>query len=305
MRVVTAGPSWGMGGMSRSVGIVGASGFIGRAVAEEASSKGWRVVGFSRRERAAGGSIAEWRRWSDSVDLSGLDAVVNLAGEPIDRRWTDAVREKLRSSRIGVTETLVEAMAGSAPEVFVNGSAVGIYGDRGDERLTEEAPAGEGFLADLCRDWEAAAERVPAGVRVAKVRTGIVLGAGGAAWAKMERVFRLGMGGRFGDGRQWMPWIHIADLAGGMVHALDTAEVSGAFNGVAPEPQRNADFTRRLAEAMNRPAVFHAPAWALKLGLGEFADALLASQRVVPDVLLKRGYRFRYPELGAALDDLL
>lgn len=287
-----------------SVGVVGASGFIGGEVAARAAERGWRVVGFSRRKRAPKGAIAEWRKWSTSPDLSGLDAVVNLAGEPIDQRWSDAVREKLRTSRVGVTRTLVRSISADGPKVLVNGSAVGIYGDRGDEWLAEDAGAGEGFLAELCRDWEKAAFSAPEGVRVAAVRTGIVLGRGGAAWAKMRRVFGLGLGGRFGDGRQWMPWIHVADLAGGIVHLLD-AEISGPVNGAAPEPERNADFTTKLAAALNRPAVCHAPAWALKLGLGDFAGALLASQRVEPRALVEGGYRFKYPSLERALEDLV
>ncbi|MCH7225858.1 TIGR01777 family oxidoreductase [Haloferula sp. A504] len=289
----------------RTVGIVGASGFIGGEVASAASASGWRVVGFSRRERRAGGAVDEWRRWQDVPDLSGLDAVVNLAGEPVDQRWTAAVRERLRESRVGVTRALLRGMEGHRPAVLVNGSAVGIYGDRGEEPLNEKAEPGEGFLAELCREWEAAADEAPEGVRVAKIRTGIVLGSGGAAWGKMRKVFKLGLGGRFGDGRQWMPWIHEADLAGGIVHVLDCGELSGAVNGAAPESERNADFTRKLAARLKRPAFFHAPEWALRVGLGEFSGALLASQRVMPEALLQSGYRFRFPRLEDALEELL
>lgn len=289
----------------RTVGIVGASGFIGGAVAAATSAAGWEVVGFSRSERAPGGAIDEWRPWREIPDVSGLDAVVNLAGEPVDQRWTPAVRERLRDSRVGVTRAILRGMEEHRPAVLVNGSAVGIYGDRGEEPLNEKAAAGEGFLAELCREWEAAADEAPEEVRVAKMRIGIVLGSGGAAWEKMRKVFGYGLGGRFSGGRQWMPWVHVADLAGGIVHILGDEGISGAVNGTAPEPERNADFTRKLAAALKRPAFFHAPEWALRMGLGEFADALMASQRVMPETLLQRGYRFRFPSLSEALRDLL
>lgn len=289
----------------RTVGIVGASGFIGSELAAAASLAGWRVVGFSRSERNPGGAIGEWRQWRDVPDLKGLDAVVNLAGEPVDQRWTSAVRERLRQSRVGVTRAILRGMDEHRPGILVNGSAVGIYGDRGEEPLNEKAEPGEGFLAELCREWESAADEAPEEVRVAKMRIGIVLGSGGAAWEKMRKVFGFGLGGRFAGGRQWMPWVHVADLAGGIVHTLENDDLSGPVNGAAPGSERNADFTRKLSTALNRPAFFHAPEWALRVGLGEFADALLASQRVMPEALLQSGYNFRFPALPEALQDLL
>lgn len=288
------------------MGIVGASGFLGGRLAEAASSAGWRVVGFSRRERPAGGAVAEWRLFGDGPDLGGLDAVVNLAGEPVAGRWTAERRERLRESRIGTTRRIVRAIEAlpERPAVLLNGSAVGIYGDRGEERLGERSGPGEGFLADLCRDWEREAREAESlGLRVLRWRTGLVLGREAEAWLRMRRVFALGLGGRFGSGRQWMPWVHVDDLVGGMLHALDHS-VSGAVNGCAPEAERNADFARELGRVLHRPAVLPAPGWALKLALGEFAGELLASQRAIPEVLVGDGYEFRFPALAGALREL-
>ncbi len=175
-----------MDSTTRAMGIIGASGFLGRALARESTRRGWRVVGFSRSARAPGEDIAEWRPWDGKPRLAGLDAVVNLAGEPINRRWTAAARARFHASRIGVTQSLIEAMRGNAPEVLVNASAVGIYGDRGDEELTEVASSGEGYLAELCRAWEEAADAAPC--RVVKLRIGVVLGHGGMAWDQLRRV---------------------------------------------------------------------------------------------------------------------
>ncbi|MEM1084393.1 MAG: TIGR01777 family oxidoreductase [Verrucomicrobiota bacterium] len=296
-----------MVGERGKLGIIGASGFIGGELARQATAAGWTVVGFSRSQRKAGDEVAEWRRSGDGLDLSGLEVLVNLAGERIDQRWNEANKRLFRASRVGLVEAIAAALEKmeSPPRVFLNGTAVGIYGDRGDERLDEEAAIGEGYLAELCRDWEGATAAIEgAGVRVINWRTGVVLGRGGAAWKKMQRAFSLGLGGRFGDGRQWMPWIHVEDQAGGMLHAID-AGLSGPVNGAAPEAERNADFTRKLAKALGRPAFMHAPAFALKIGLGGFAGALLASQRVIPVKLMESGYRFRYPTLEEALQGLV
>lgn len=288
-----------------SLGIVGASGFIGGALGRLASSSGWRVIGFSRHPGLAEGSVAEWREWGASPDLSGLGAIVNLAGEAIDKRWTDERKRRFRESRVGTTRTLVDALARTddGPRVLLNGSAVGFYGNRGDERLTEDSEPGHGFLADLCRDWEAAAFAATQ-KRVITWRTGVVLGAGGAAWKKMRLAFSLGLGGRLGGGHQWMPWVHIDDLVGGMLHALERG-LSGPVNGTAPSPVRNSEMTTELVKVLRRPAFMHVPGWALRLGLGEFATAILASQRVVPTALEASGYTFRFPTLRAALEDLV
>jgi uncharacterized protein (TIGR01777 family) len=293
-----------------NLGIVGASGFIGRELARQAAAAGWRVCGFSRGPRAADGAIAEWRGWSSDPDFRGLDALVNLAGEPVNRRWTAERRRLFHDSRIGVTERIAAGIAGlpaaERPRVLVNASAVGIYGDRGDVVLEDDAAPGHGYLSDLCRDWEAAADRVgELGPRVLKWRIGIVLGREGAAFRQMLIPFRLGLGGRLGPGSQWMPWIHVADLAASMLHGISHGTLGGPVNGTAPEPERNVDFTRKLAKALRRPALLPAPGFALRLLLGDFAGVVLASQRAVPRALLESGFRFRYPTLELALGELL
>lgn len=289
------------------MGIVGASGFIGGELVRQASEAGWEVVGYSRSARNPGDGVSEWREWSDEPSLSGLDVIVNLAGEGIDKRWTEERKKRFRESRVGVVEVIVAALkrAEQRPGVFLNGTAVGIYGDRGDEMLDETASIGSGYLADLCRDWEKAADSgSKMGVRVIQWRTGVVFGRGGAAWRKMSAAFSLGAGGRLGSGGQWMPWIHLEDLVGGMLHLLGTDYV-GPVNGCAPEPERNRDLTRKFAKALCRPAFMHAPAWGLKLVFGEFAGTLLASQRAVPKVLLESDFEFRYPTLEEALGALV
>ena len=296
--------------MEGSLGIVGASGFIGRELARQATAAGWKVCGFSRQARGPEAGIPAWREWSDHPDFRGLTALVNLAGEPINRRWTAANRRLFHESRIGVTETLrrgVEKLpADERPRVLVNSSAVGIYGDRGDEILEDTAMAGSGYLAQLCRDWEAAADGVAAlGLRVMKWRTGIVLGREGAGFKQMILPFRLGLGGRLGPGTQWLPWIHVEDLAASMLHGIGHASLVGPVNGTAPEPERNADFTHKLAKALKRPAFATVPPFVLKLMLGDFATATLASHRAVPRALLESGFRFRYPTLEMALVELV
>ncbi|MFC7338494.1 TIGR01777 family oxidoreductase [Haloferula chungangensis] len=289
------------------MGIVGASGFIGAELVRQASIAGWEIVGYSRSARAPGDGVSEWREWSDDPDLSGLQVIVNLAGEGIDKRWTESRKKRFRESRVGVVDTIVGALEREEqrPGVFLNGTAVGIYGDRGDELLDERAAFGDGYLAELCRDWEKAADRAAdLGVRVLQWRTGVVFGHGGAAWTKMRAAFSLGAGGRLGKGGQWMPWIHLEDLVAGMLYMLGE-DYAGPVNSCAPEPERNRDLTRKFAAALKRPAFMHVPAWALKLVLGGFAESLLASQHAVPKVLLERGFKFRYPTLEAALSELV
>lgn len=288
----------------KKVGIIGASGWLGGHLVSALRERGWQVTGFSRSERADAG--IEWRVWDGQgrPDLHELDAVVNLAGEAIDQRWTPARKEALRRSRVDLTARLSKAVRDSEVKVLLNASAIGFYGDRGDEELTEEAASGGGFLADLCRDWEAAVE-VPDAVRVVFLRTGVVLGRDGRAWEKMSKIFRLGIGGRLGSGRQWMPWIHLADEIGAIVFCLES-ELQGPVNLVAPEAVRNVEFTKAVGRAMGRPTIFPAPTFALKLVLGDFAEeGLLASTRVVPQVLLEAGYQFQYPTIDAAMEELV
>lgn len=291
------------------VAIVGVTGFIGRGLPALLAEKGMSTTGISR---AGGGSIAGVDRWQslDALDFSGHHAVINLAGEPIDRRWTEKNRRLFYESRVGVTNRVVDAIAKlpekERPRVLINASAVGIYGDRGDDLLTEDAKVGSGYLADLCEKWERAAQNAESrGVRVVKLRIGVVIGPGGAAFQKLGRVIKLGIGGRLGSGKQWMPWIHHEDLRAAIAHAIFSESLRGPINATAPRPERNADLTRKFAAALHRPAIFAAPAFALRLVLGEFSTALLASERAVPTALERDGFNFRYPMLEEALRDLI
>lgn len=266
------------------------------------------VTGVSR---GGGGDVPGVDRWQtpETMDFAGCAAVVNLAGEPIDRRWSPELKVRFRQSRVDYSEQIVGALAAcpesERPAVLVNASGVGIYGDRGDETLAESAAPADGYLADLCRDWERAALAAEAyGVRVVPVRIGLVLGSEGRAWRKLRRLFCLGLGGRLGHGRQWMPWIHLDDLCAAMLHAIDCDTLRGPVNAAAPGIVRNADFTRTLAQVVARPALFPAPAFALRLVLGEFAAVVLASQRVKPAALEASGFRFSHGGLEDALKAL-
>ena len=234
---------------------------------------------------------------------------MHLAGESVaEGRWTTAQKARIRDSRVIGTRNLVQGIgqATHKPRVLVSASAVGYYGDRGDEELTESAPPADDFLAQVCIEWEREALAAEAmGVRVALARTGIVLGAGGGSLAKMLTPFKLGAGGPLGSGRQWMPWIHVADLARLYLHAADTASITGPMNAVAPNPVHNSEFTKLLARQLHRPAFMPAPYLGLRLVFGEFAQVLFASQRVIPKVALDTGFVFQYPELAGALREIL
>lgn len=293
-----------------TLGIVGASGFIGRELADQAVAAGWQVCGFSRQAREPGQGIGEWRILWESPDFHGISALVNLAGEPVNRKWTAERKRLFYQSRIGVTESIARGLSrmprADRPHVLLNASAVGIYGDRGDEILEEAAAPGEGYLAELCKEWEWAADSIARlGPRVMRWRTGVVLGKEGEAFKQMLRPFRLGLGGRLGSGKQWMPWIHLADLAGSMLHGISHGNLAGPVNGTGPELERNVDFTRKLAKALHRPAILAVPPFALKALLGDFSSAVLSSERAVPRVLLESGYRHRFPTLDLALEDLV
>lgn len=289
--------------------VIGVSGFIGRGLAMDLCGKGFEVVGVSRVGR---GEVAGVNRWQsvDSMDFSNCGTVVNLAGESIDRRWTEATRRKFHESRIGLTRRVVASLqalpASERPRVLVNASAVGIYGDRGEEVLDEHSLVGGGYLADLCREWEEAAFEAEAlGLRVVCLRIGVVMGRGGSAYEKLVRVLKTGLGGKLGNGRQWMPWIHVDDLRRAIVEAILNEQISGVVNGVAPKPERNADFTNKFAKRLGRWAIFPVPGVVLKLVLGGFGGVLLASQRVRPGVLESVGFEFRYPDFDKALDELV
>ncbi len=292
----------------RTVAVTGASGLIGKALTSALEQRGDRVVPVGRRPVDGG---VYWDPSTGQLDesrLSGVDAVVHLAGESIDGRWTSAKKARIMESRVAGTELLAEALAAldRPPEVVVSASAVGIYGDRGEEELTEASPPGTGFLADVCKGWEAAAAPMASSeTRLALVRTGIVCTADDGALRRMLTVTRMGLGGRLGSGHQWWPWITLRDQVRAILHLLDVP-LSGAFNLVAPGCCRNAEFVRLLASAVRRPAVLPAPAMALRLVLGEMADGLLlGSARVRPARLEESGFEFLDSDWAPAIRQLL
>jgi uncharacterized protein (TIGR01777 family) len=294
------------------VAVSGASGLIGSALCRALEERGDHVVRLVRHAPRAG-EVA-WDPGSGVLDgrgLAGVEAAVHLAGAGIgNRRWTPARRALLVSSRVDSTTLLAATLAGLDPQprVLVSASAVGIYGDRGAEELTEASPLGTGFLAELCRRWEAAASSAAAaGIRTVCLRSGIVLSRSGGALARQMPLFRLGLGGRLGSGRQWVSWISITDEVKVVLHALDHETLSGPVNAVAPNPVTNAEFTSALGRAVHRPAVLAVPAPALRLALGrELVDeALLASQRVRPTALQNSGFAFSHPDVDSALADVV
>lgn len=292
------------------IAVTGASGLVGSTLVPLLSAGGHRVTRLVRR--AAGDGEATWDP-AGGVDLSALEdvgAVVHLAGENIAAaRWTAAVKQRIRDSRVQGTRVLCEALARSPrpPNVLVCASAIGFYGDRDAEELTEESAAGTGFLAEVVRDWEAATGPArAAGIRVVNLRFGVILSAKGGALAKMLLPFKLGAGGRVGDGKQYWSWISIDDAAGAVDHCIMTDGLSGPVNAVAPRPVTNEEFTKTLGHVLRRPTVLPMPAFAARLVLGEMADdLLLASARVVPRQLERTGYVFRQPELESALRHVL
>jgi uncharacterized protein (TIGR01777 family) len=283
--------------------VTGGTGFVGGSLCQVLRGQGHAVTVVSRTPAQAGGSAVSWEQLDDAVAAS--DAVVHLAGEPIAaRRWTAAQKLRIAGSREGWTRTLVDAIerAPRRPRVLVSASAIGYYGARGDEPLDETSPPGTGFLADVCQAWEREAARAETlGVRVVRLRVGIVLATGGGALARMVPPFRLFLGGRLGSGKQWMSWIHRDDLIGLIVEALRDPNWRGAVNATAPHPVTNAEFTQTLAEALMRPAWLPVPALALRLALGEMATMLLTGQRVLPKVAGFHSYRWRFPDLPQAL----
>jgi uncharacterized protein (TIGR01777 family) len=293
--------------------VTGATGLIGRHLLGSLENS----VVLSRRPNEARrlfGAI-ETHVWEpeagppQSEVLRGSGVVFNLAGEPVaEGRWSDEKKGRIRNSRVAGTRNLVRGFAElkSQPSVFVSASAVGYYGDRGDEELDEHSTCGQGFLAEVCADWEReamAAEQF--GIRVVCVRIGVVLAPGGGALTRMLAPFRMGLGGRLGSGRQWMPWIHIKDVAGIMLHASRDERIRGPINAVAPQSVTNASFTRTLAHAVHRPALIPLPRAALRIAFGELSDVLIASQRVIPSVAEHTGYAFEHSDLAGALDDVM
>jgi uncharacterized protein (TIGR01777 family) len=302
------------------IAITGATGLLGRALVDRLRERGDTVVVLTRdpgRAREALGPEIEAHAWPDPISsappteaLAGADAVVNLLGEPISQRWSAEVKRRIRDSRVEGTRNLVVAIRTVAeserPGVLISQSATGYYGPRGEEPLDEDAAPGGDFLAEVVRAWESAAlAAAELGLRVVLTRTGVVLSSSGGALEKMLPPFKAGVGGPIGGGRQYLPWVHVADVVGAILFALDRDEASGPVNVTAPEPVTNAAFSRALGTTLHRPAFAPVPAIALKLLYGEMATIVLSGQRAVPRRLQELGYQFEQPELEAALRDVL
>ena len=294
--------------------IAGASGFLGSALVPALRTSGHDVFRLVRGRDARAPDEIAWDPVVGEIDrarLEGADAIVNLAGENVgEGRWTVERRERILRSRVDATRTLIVAVGKMTrkPNVFVNASAIGFYGDRGDEIVTERTEIGHGFLAEVCLAWETHAEGAARlGVRTALLRFGLILAAQGGTLAKMLPLFRLGLGGRFGSGQQWMSWIGIDDTVGAVRHVLGDARCSGPINVVAPTPVTNAEFSRALARELHRPAMLPVPVWALRVAVGRMMadEALLASARAVPNRLIETGYSFRHPVIADALHAVL
>jgi len=293
--------------------ISGSSGLTGKALVRILCAQGHSVARLVRPGSLPSAGDIAWDPMAATTDVSameGADAVVHLSGASIAQgRWTPTRKALLRSSRIDATRVLVNALASlrHKPRLFVSASAVGCYGNRGDEILTESSSIGTGFLSLLVRDWEAEAVRAEvSGIRTVLLRFGVILSSEGGALPQMLMPFKFGLGGRLGSGKQWMSWIALEDAVGIICAAIANENLAGPLNVVAPSPLTNADFTRVAAAVLHRPAILAAPAFALRIALGEMADALLlASQRVIPERLLAAGYAFRFPELGSALKAIL
>lgn len=294
------------------IGITGATGFIGSALSRAAVERGHEVVAFSRKN---GLSLP----WATSVrplhadkepvlDSSGLDALVHLAGESVMGYWTREKKARIRNSRVEMTQRIVAAMQANPdrPGIFLCASATGAYGDGGDSVLTESSPMGTGFLAGVCAEWESSALRAQTwGQRVVLLRTGMVLGNGGGSWPLLKKIFKLGLGSRLGDGKQFVPWIHLEDEVGIILHALEHEAYQGPVNLTAPHPVTNAEMTRLFAKQLKRPTFIPAPAFVLKTIMGDLSSIVLESQRVMPKVAQDNGYHFKHPTLEEALVSLL
>jgi uncharacterized protein (TIGR01777 family) len=294
--------------------ITGVTGFVGSALARRLTENGHKVVGLTRnpdRARKALPFVSEFHAWNPEEEpspyvLSNVDAVVNLAGESVAGRWTKAKKQRIYDSRIHGTHNLVTAMRRvEHPRILVSTSAVGFYGDRGDEELTETSGLGVGFLADVCKVWESVAqEGTQSGIRVAVMRLGIVLGKEGGALKTMLPLFRFGLGGPLGSGRQWWPWVALDDVTAAFEAAIENP-YQGAFNVTAPNPVRQKKFANALGDVLHRPAFLPAPGFAVRLVQGEFADEVLFSKRVLPAHLESEGFRFEHGELTEALQEIL
>ncbi|MGQ9634516.1 MAG: TIGR01777 family oxidoreductase [Bryobacteraceae bacterium] len=294
--------------------VTGGTGFLGRRLVKRLLADQHALHLLVRKVKTGFGPEVDCSVW-DGLEIEpapeaveGAEAVIHLAGEPVAQRWTLAAKQRIRRSRVEGTKLLVHALERQKqrPAVLVCASAIGYYGTRGDELLTEASEPGQGFLPEVCREWEAAADEAERlGIQVVKLRFGIVLGSEGGALAQMLLPFRWGMGGKIGNGRQWMSWIHVGDAVELIAFALSCPGLRGAVNACAPNPVRNEEFTQTLASVLRRPALFTIPERALRILYGEMAEVVLASLRVMPEAALRAGFVFRYPELGPALGDLL
>ena len=297
-----------------NITLTGASGFLGNRLIARLLQDGHTLHVLGRKRSASLPVAVGFTEWdavkepAPKASLADADAVFHLAGEPVAQRWSDEVKRRIMDSRKLGTRNLVRGLADSArkPAVLVSASATGYYGDRGDETLVEDSDPGSGFLPEVCIEWEKQSLNAEVlGIRVATVRIGLVLGKEGGALAQMLPPFKLGLGGRLGSGRQWMPWIHVDDLIELFVFAMMRDGVAGAVNGVSPTPVRNADFTAALASALHRPAIFPVPRFALKVLFGEMAEVVLGSQKVLPKAAEGAGFGFHYRDVQVALAALL
>ncbi len=295
--------------------ITGASGLIGSALLAsfdiQVRQRQLEIIRLVRGDAKDATQISwDFRQTLSPDAVSNFDTVIHLAGEGVAGRWTEEKKKSIRDSRVLSTRKLAEALAKShaKPRAFICASAIGYYGDHGDEIIREESAAGTGFLPEVCREWEAASQiAANAGIRTVNLRTGLVLSEKGGALKPMLTPFKLGLGGRIGSGRQWWSWIHMGDMVGGIHHAINTQSLSGALNMTAPNPVRNAEFTKKFAKVLSRPAILPLPAFALRMIFGKMAteEMFLASERVIPEKLLANGYNFRFPDLEPALENLL
>ena len=295
--------------------VTGATGFVGRRLLKHLD----KPVILSRNAEKAKAALSEFEidafDWdaqnepAPAAAFDGVDSIIHLAGEPVaEGRWTAPKKVRLRESRVAGTRNLVETLGklDQKPRVLVSASAVGFYGSRGDDVLDESAEPADDFLAEICSSWEAEANKArDHGIRVVTVRVGIVLGRGGGALAKMLTPFKMGVGGRLGSGKQWMPWIHIDDLVNMFLLAAKNENISGSLNGSAPNPVTNTEFTKTLGKVLGRPTVFPVPGFMLSVAFGEFGSVLLTSQRAIPKAAEAAGYEFQYAELDTAFRDIL
>ena len=295
------------------IGITGGLGFIGSALGQEARKRGHEVVVYSRKAQPPPSWATECRvldlAEKPVLNVSGMDALVHLAGESVMGYWTEGKKKRIWESRVPVTQAVVEAMKASldGPKVLVCASGTGAYASRGDEVLTEKSPRGAGFLADVCRDWEKAASEAGSlpGARVVMLRTGMVLGKGGGAWPLLKKIFSLRLGSRLGDGKQWVPWIHLEDEVGIILHVLENAACAGPFNLSAPNPVTNAEMTQQIASVLGTSTFLPAPAFGMKMLMGELASVVLESARAIPKAALDTGYVFKHPEFRGAVASLV